>query len=254
MLKLSLLASGAVLLDGQPIEIGNLDQVFTTAKESNTGVLYYREAIGGESSAQSMELIKLMVKHKLPVSMSTKPDFSDVVDPKAVFEKVFEHVRKLTARGLVIVRPNMKHLVLPPMSETSSLKSAAANMEKLMPSKVKRNVAVISNASFKAEVEVPDITEVAKSIPFFGMLMGLTYIGHAVWIFEGHATTLAAGCRGADALIVDSVKLPVLSRGWQDTAASVMRNANILIHNRETFQLGIARKAAEGKDLLAFPN
>jgi len=101
---------------------------------------------------------------------------------------------------------------------------------------------------------VPDIADVAKSIPFLGMLMGLTYIGHAVWIFEGTATTLAAGCRDADALIVDSIKLPVLPPGWQDAAAAVMRNANILIHNRETFQLGISRKAREGKDLLEFPN
>jgi hypothetical protein len=253
VLKISVLASGVVLLDGQPTEIGQLDRIFQTAKENNTGVLYYREAAGGEPPPQGMEVIKLVVKHKLPICMSTKPDFSDVVDAKAVFEKVFTEVRKLAAaKGLVIVKPNLKPLVLPAMAKTPQLESIAANMEQLMPSKVKRNVAVISNASFDADV--PEIADVAKSIPFLGMLMGLTYIGHAVWIFEGHATTLSAGCRDADALIVDSVKLPALPPSWQDAAASVMRNANILIHNRETFQLGIARKAAEGKDLLEFPN
>jgi hypothetical protein len=121
-----------------------------------------------------------------------------------------------------------------------------------MPSNVKRSVPVISNASFEAET--PDITEFVKTIPLLGRLMGLTYIGHAVWVFEGQATTLSAGCRDADALLVDSATLPVLPRNWQDTAASVMRNANILIHNRETFQLGIARKAAQGNDPLQFPN
>jgi hypothetical protein len=111
-----------------------------------------------------------------------------------------------------------------------------------MPSNVKRSVAAISNASFEAET--PDITEVVKSMPFLGMLMGLTYIGHAVWVFEGHAT--------AD--VFDNAKLPILPRDWQDTAASAMRNANILIHNRENFQFGITRKAVEGKGLLEFPN
>jgi len=53
------------------------------------------------------------------------------------------------------------------------------------------------------------------------MLMGLTYIGHGVWVFEGHATTS----------VVDSTKLPALP-----------------------LQLAITRKAAEGKDVLAFPN
>jgi hypothetical protein len=121
-----------------------------------------------------------------------------------------------------------------------------------MPSNVKRSVPVISNASF--EPETPDITEFAKTIPLLGRLMGLTYIGHAVWVFEGQATTLSAGCRDADALLADSPKLPMLPRDWQDTAASVIRNANILIHNRENYQLGIARKAVEGKGLLEFPN
>ncbi len=252
MLKISVLASGVILLDGRPVEISQLDNVFQTAKENNSGVMYYRESAGGEPPPQGMEVIKLVVKHKLPISMSTKPDFSDVVDAKAVFEKVFDEVRKLAVRGMVIVRTDMKHLVLPAMAKTPQLESIAAGLEKLIPSRVKRKVAVISNASF--EGDAPNIQEVAKSIPFLGVLMGLTYLGHGVWIFEGHATTLAAGCRDADVLIVDSAKLPVLPAGWQDAAASVMRNANILIHHRENFQLGIVRKAGAGANQLEFPN
>ena len=96
-------------------EIEQLDKIFQAAKENNTGVLYYREAAGGEPAPQSMEVIKLVVKHKLPISMSTKPDFSDVVDAKAVFEKVFAEVRKLAAgKGLVIVKPNLNTGKAPP--------------------------------------------------------------------------------------------------------------------------------------------
>jgi hypothetical protein len=252
VLKISVLASGAVLVDGQAVEIDQLDSVFQAAKENNIGVHYYREVVGGEPPPQSMEVMKSVVKHKLPIRMSTKADFSDIVDPKAVFEKIFEEVRKLAVRGLVIVKPNLKHLVLPAMAKTPQLESIEASMEKLIPSDVKRKVAVISNSSFEADT--PDIKEVAKSIPFLGILMGLTYIGHGVWVFEGTASTLAAGCRDADVLIVDSAKLPVLPSGWQDAAASVMRNANILLHNRENFQLGIVRKAGTGTNQLEFPN
>ncbi len=73
---------------------------------------------------------------------------------------------------------------------------------------------MISNASFEADA--PDIKEVAKSIPFLGVLMGLTYIGHGVWVFEGTAST------------VESAKLPVL--------------------------LGIVQKAGTGANQLEFPN
>jgi len=66
-----------------------------------------------------------------------------------------------------------------------------------------------------------DVTEVVKAVPFLRKLMGLTYIGHGVWVFEGHATTS----------VVDGTTLPTLP-----------------------LQLAITRKAAEGKDLLAFPN
>jgi hypothetical protein len=138
------------------------------------------------------------------------------------------------------------------MAKTPQREAIAANMEKLIPPQIQRKVAVIANANFEADV--PDIKDVAKSIPFLRMLIGLTYIGHGVWVFEGTARTLAAGCRDADVLLVDSAKLPVLPAGWQDAAASVMRNANILVNNRESFQLGIVRKAGLGKDQLEFPN
>lgn len=111
---------------------------------------------------------------------------------------------------------------------------------------------MISNAIFKAKA--PDIKDVAKSIPFLGNLMGLTYIGQGVWIFEDHASTLTTGCPDADALIFDRSRLPVLPSGWQNAAASVMRNANILVHNRQNLQLEILRKTGLGKDQLEFPN
>ena len=78
-----------------------------------------------------------------------------------------------------------------------------------MPSSVKRNIAVIANTELQAVTK-----EISKAIPFVGMLMGFAYIGHAVWIFEGHPDALEAGCRDADVLIVDGGMAPFLSKDW----------------------------------------
>lgn len=88
-----------------------------------------------------------------------------------------------------------------------------------------------------------------QTVPFFGMLAGLSYIGHCVWIFEGHSSALAAGCRDADVLIVDSAMAQFLPAGWQDTAAGSMRSPNILLHDRQTFKLRALRKVGAGANL-----
>ncbi len=92
-------------MDGQAVEIDQLDKIFQTAKENNIGVHYYRE--GRASPPQSMEVMKLVVKHKVPISMSTKPDFSDVVDPKVLKYALrkFESSQRAERR----FKPNLKH-------------------------------------------------------------------------------------------------------------------------------------------------
>ena len=68
--------------------------------------------------------------------------------------------------------------------------------------------------------------------PFLGLLLGLAYIGHSVWIFEGHPSALAAGCRNADVLIVDGDMVPHLQEDWTAVASSVMRHREIYVHDR----------------------
>jgi hypothetical protein len=108
-----------------------------------------------------------------------------------------------------------------------------ASIEGMLPSKVKRNIAVIAYTELRAVT-----SDLAKTIPFAGMLMGMAYIGHAVWIFEGHPSALAAGCRSADLLIVDGGMAPHLGDGWAATAAGAMRHPQIYLHDRATYKLG----------------
>jgi hypothetical protein len=131
----------------------------------------------------------------------------------------------------------------------------AAGMERLIPSAVKRNIAVIACTDIPAATQnAYDVTQANRTIPFLGLLTALTYLGHHVWIFEGHASALAAGCRDADVLFVDSGMLPHLAKGWEETACAAMRNGNILLHDRNSFKLRFIKKAGDSRDRLEFPH
>jgi len=97
-------------------------------------------------------------------------------------------------------------------------------------------VAVIAETAWTAGAV--SLQTANENIPFFGLLMGLGIIGHAVWIFDAASTTLlSAGCAQADFLIVDSARLDSLPPGWEAFAAKAMRNPQILVHDRATHRL-----------------
>src|SRR5215813_2061409 len=75
--KISVLASGTVLLDGKQIEMKDLDVALSNTGSAGGAVLYYRELSADEPPPQAKEVISLIIKHRLPVRLCTKPDFSD---------------------------------------------------------------------------------------------------------------------------------------------------------------------------------
>jgi len=166
------------------------------------------------------------------------------VDLSPKIEEVFRNARKaasgeirppgagLDDRFLILVTPGrmLMHKACP--ASGSLPQSQVAPIEKMLPARVKRNIAVIAYTEVQAVT-----TDFGKAIPFSGMLLGLVYIGHAVWVFEGHASALSAGCREADLLFVDGGMLPYLGDNWMTTASNVMRNKEIYVHERSTFKL-----------------
>ena len=114
-----------------------------------------------------------------------------------------------------------------------------AAIQKTISPQHKRNIAVISYTELTAVK-----ANISKAIPFIGMLLGFAYIGHAVWVFEGHASALAPGCREADVLLVDGGMLPYLQPDWQAVASSVMRKPEIYVHDRRTFRLSRPARVA----------
>ncbi len=82
VLKISVLQSGKILANAGEVGMNDLDTRLSEIKSQNGVVWYYREGDQGEPPPAAMEVMKLIVKHRLPVSMSSKPDFSDTIDER----------------------------------------------------------------------------------------------------------------------------------------------------------------------------
>jgi hypothetical protein len=79
--RIAVTTKGVVSLDGATITLDALKTRLADLKKRNGEVWYYREAGRRDPPAQAMEVIKLVMDHNLPISLSTKPDYSDEVLP-----------------------------------------------------------------------------------------------------------------------------------------------------------------------------
>ncbi len=248
ILKVSVLASGAVLLDGEPASLEGLRSTFESRKSERPVVWYYREAAEGEPPAEAMQVMRMVVENRLPISLSSKPDFSDYIDLKgrshpryATWEAVVAVVREKTAGGkyAALVRPDRSYMLVAAPPKSALPAQMIQMMEKMIPPRPPRNIAVIADTYFTWKIGggIPSVEEVGREIPFFGMLLGMACIGHSVCVFPGTDDSLAAGCSGADLLVVDDAQIPALAADWQKLAAASMRSANIVMHERASFKL-----------------
>jgi hypothetical protein len=172
---------------------------------------------------------------------NTEPGNDDIFTPRMPevdehrdMEKVFQAALKAASgvRQVVLVTPG-RMLMLKPCPPAGSMPAnVVSQIEKLISPKVKRKIAVIAYTELKALT-----TNLAKAIPFFGMLSGVAYIGHAVWVFEGHSSALTAGCKDADLVIVDGEMVPHLAPDWRSFARTGAPGRQIYIHDRATHGL-----------------
>ena len=271
-IKIGLLASGAILFDGQPADLAELDSRLSQANRSQDQVLYYEEDLGQDGSLHSVEIVKLVIKHRLAINLSTKADFSDYVDQfghshprpgvpapapedrhapfmpdvdrRVNVREVLVEARTAASkapdgRGVVLVGPDRAVMVLPVPPRSPAMDARVPKVPD-MPSDQPRNIAVIANTAIfaAAQGKPPDLQEAAKAIPFLGSLIALGYAGHRVWIFEGHPSALTAGLEHAEILLLDSGMLPLLQNDWMFVAQRVMDPPRrVLIHSRESHAL-----------------
>jgi len=128
---------------------------------------------------------------------------------------------------IVVITPGrmlMKQDCPPPGSMPPDMIAA---IEQIVPISPSLNVTVI------ALNLIPSLlTDFSKTIPFFGYLLGLGYMGHNITIFEGHSSALAAGCADADLIIVDGDMIPHLQADWRKVAFDQGTAQRLMIFHR----------------------
>jgi hypothetical protein len=75
--KVKVTVNGEITADGQPVTLEKLAVRFADLKRAGGVVWYYRENPAREPHANAKKVIELVVDNKLPIRLSTKPDFSD---------------------------------------------------------------------------------------------------------------------------------------------------------------------------------
>lgn len=78
--KVSALSSGGLLLNGSAVTVQALEAEFERLKANGGAVWYYRENPSREPSPQALDVIERVIRHRLPVSLSSQADFSDELD------------------------------------------------------------------------------------------------------------------------------------------------------------------------------
>jgi hypothetical protein len=64
------------------MKLDDLGRALTTADPQKAVVWYYRENAAGEPPPVAQQVIQKVIDARLPISFSSKADFSDVVDPE----------------------------------------------------------------------------------------------------------------------------------------------------------------------------
>jgi biopolymer transport protein ExbD len=81
VLRISVMQSGKVLLDGEGISLGELDKRLAKAKNNRGIIFYYRESPLDEATTSAMVVLNRILDHGIPIRISNKPDFSDYIGP-----------------------------------------------------------------------------------------------------------------------------------------------------------------------------
>ena len=79
ILKISVLQSGKIFLDGKESSMAQVEENLDQLKKKGGEVWYFREA--GQQSAPpvAMQVVRMVVAKRIPITLSSKPDFSDYI-------------------------------------------------------------------------------------------------------------------------------------------------------------------------------
>lgn len=79
-LKVKISSAGEITIDGKLIEPEDLEAILARLKDCSGEVWYYRESAKQLASHNAMQIMEYVAKYSLPITLSSKEDFSDWVD------------------------------------------------------------------------------------------------------------------------------------------------------------------------------
>ena len=80
VLKVAVFTDGRLTVDGTAATIQSLQVSLSALSEKNGVVWYYREAGQQEPPPIAIEVMKMVVDARLPIQLSSRPDYSDYID------------------------------------------------------------------------------------------------------------------------------------------------------------------------------
>lgn len=82
ILKIALMLDGRITVDGSPATMESLRASLKSLAEQKGVVWYYRESAERQAPPQSMEIMKAVMEVRLPIRLSSRPDYSDAISLK----------------------------------------------------------------------------------------------------------------------------------------------------------------------------
>lgn len=79
ILKVAVLADGRITVDGLAATIESLRVSLKRLAEQKGVVWYYRESSQAEPPPQAMQVMQAVVENRLPLRLSSRPDYSDAI-------------------------------------------------------------------------------------------------------------------------------------------------------------------------------
>ena len=79
IVKVQALSDGSIMLDGRHTTVEELQRILAGAPRQVT-VWYYRDHPDQDPTEGQMKVIEAIAENSVPISLSSKPDFSDYID------------------------------------------------------------------------------------------------------------------------------------------------------------------------------
>jgi hypothetical protein len=81
LVKIAVFADGRLAVDGEPATVESLRASLKRTAELHGSVWYYREAGQQDPPPVAMQVMQAIAEARLPVRLSSQPDYSDAIGP-----------------------------------------------------------------------------------------------------------------------------------------------------------------------------